>query len=1052
MPNSNRHTGPNTQIQIRQSPSDYDGIRQDNRKRYGTDIGRIGEHLLANRYGERTHFIYELLQNAEDALNRRTGSDERRGVSFDLTSIGLRVSHFGIPFDENDVRGVCGIADSTKDLTEIGRFGIGFKSVFAFTERPEIHSGPEAFAIESYVWPSAIDRVNRQQDETVIVIPFSENNDANKNEIADALSRLGTASLLFLREVEEISWSIDGDPFGHYLRDAVPEGANVRRVTIVGETLNERDVDNQWLVFSRPVHNEGGQFGGHVEIAWWIEKDDDGNSTIRPVTNSRLVVFFPTVLETHLGILIQGPYRTTPSRDNVPERDEWNQTLVEATGTLLIDSLRWLRDHGLLDATTLTCLPMDSATFEDSMFHPLLKATTNALATEALLPTSCGQHASGKDSRLARTEELRELLSPDQLAALEGRTMPLHWLDRTISQNKTPELHDFLVHELGVQEFTPDAFLRRLTGTFLEQQTDGWIERLYQFLGTQKALRLRVKSVPIIRLSDGSHVRPWVGDEPQAFLPGPTETSFPTVRAAVCATEEAREFLESLKLAEPDPVDDVILNLLPKYSEERAVHSESEYSTDLDLILKAAATDSRSERDKLDKALSDVPWVRAVDGAGRPGFWKTPRDLYLATERLQQVFQAIPEVYFVDNSIACLKGEDIRGLLERVNASRTLKSVEIHCDLSANELAHIRRIEGLERETWSKIEDHTIWGLDPLLDKLATLETTEQRSRAGHLWDALDELEARNRGAFEVEYQWRYSHQTKRVLIDSAFVRTLNEYRWVPDSSGELKRPGSVSFEQTGWKRNRFLESKIKFKPDAMSRLAKEAGFESGVVELLQEMGLTSLSELQASLGLNDDEEKPRATREDRDAQPIADEPEPTITDEDALNRDSSGGTADADDVQTSRPSLENVGPRQFVSYVAVVPETEDDTDPDGLEHSHRMHLESSAIEFILDGDPSWQQTDTNNPGFDLYRGSTIETATHWCEVKAMTGTLDDRPVGMSSTQFENAQRRGDAYWLYVVERAGTERPNLVAIQDPAGKAKTFTFDLGWRSAADDSA
>ena len=191
MPNSNRHTGPNTQIQIRQSPSDYDEIRQDNRKRYGTDIGRIGEHLLANRYGERTHFIYELLQNAEDALNRRTGSDERRGVSFDLTSIGLRVSHFGIPFDENDVRGVCGIADSTKDLTEIGRFGIGFKSVFAFTDRPEIHSGPEAFAIESYVWPSAIDPVTRQQDETVIVIPFSENNDANKNEIADALSRLG---------------------------------------------------------------------------------------------------------------------------------------------------------------------------------------------------------------------------------------------------------------------------------------------------------------------------------------------------------------------------------------------------------------------------------------------------------------------------------------------------------------------------------------------------------------------------------------------------------------------------------------------------------------------------------------------------------------------------------------------------------------------------------------------------------------------------------------------------------------------------------------------
>ena len=69
MPNSNRHTDPNTQTQIRRLPSDYDRIREDNRNKYGTDIGRFGELLLANRYGERTHFIYELLQNAEDALS-----------------------------------------------------------------------------------------------------------------------------------------------------------------------------------------------------------------------------------------------------------------------------------------------------------------------------------------------------------------------------------------------------------------------------------------------------------------------------------------------------------------------------------------------------------------------------------------------------------------------------------------------------------------------------------------------------------------------------------------------------------------------------------------------------------------------------------------------------------------------------------------------------------------------------------------------------------------------------------------------------------------------
>ena len=47
--------------------SDYNAIRVENERKYGTDIGRIGAMLLANRYGDRTHFIFELLQNAEDA-------------------------------------------------------------------------------------------------------------------------------------------------------------------------------------------------------------------------------------------------------------------------------------------------------------------------------------------------------------------------------------------------------------------------------------------------------------------------------------------------------------------------------------------------------------------------------------------------------------------------------------------------------------------------------------------------------------------------------------------------------------------------------------------------------------------------------------------------------------------------------------------------------------------------------------------------------------------------------------------------------------------------
>ena len=108
------------------------------------------------------------------------------------------------------------------------------------------------------------------------------------------------------------------------------------------------------------------------------------------------------------------------------------------------------------------------------------------------------------------------------------------------------------------------------------------------------------------------------------------------------------------------------------------------------------------------------------------------------------------------------------------------------------------------------------------------------------------------------------------------------------------------------------------------------------------------------------------------------------------------------------------------------------------------MNLEAQAIAHILEREPKWQRTPTNNPGFDLIELGAAGSAARWCEVKAMTGSLRDRPVGLSHTQFDCAREHGQAYWLYVVERAGAKDARIVRIQDPAGKARTFTFDHGW--------
>ena len=158
--------------------SNYEAICEENRRRYGTDIGRIGPMLLADRYDDRTHFIFELLQNAEDALSRRGDAPGPRKVTFELAPTRLSLSHFGRPFDEADVRGVCGIAESTKDKFSIGRFGIGFKSVYTFTARPEIHSGDEDFVVENYVQPRRANRTERSTDETLIVLPLKSGDES----------------------------------------------------------------------------------------------------------------------------------------------------------------------------------------------------------------------------------------------------------------------------------------------------------------------------------------------------------------------------------------------------------------------------------------------------------------------------------------------------------------------------------------------------------------------------------------------------------------------------------------------------------------------------------------------------------------------------------------------------------------------------------------------------------------------------------------------------------------------------------------------------------
>ena len=655
-------------------PTDYEKL---NRSRNWQEETIRANKRFVDMYGDPTHFIFELIQNAEDALGKRTaGWNGSRAISFNLPKPSVRIEHHGSPFNRADVKGITVTLSSTKqdDLTQIGRFGVGFKSVFAITNRPKIHSGTENFEIRDFIVPSEIPPLpNRHRDATVFVLPLNEAGKSYRPELADWLEHFEPTILLFLRQLKEITWRVSGGQNGKLRRYTKDISENVRRTTITREQGGEQIASTErWLIFSRPVRHEG-KPAGDVEIAFRMTSD---GSAIQAITDSPLTVYFPTIVKTNLGFLIQGPYQTTLSRENVPPDNSWNKHLMADTACLVPEALLWLRDNGMLDASTLSCFPIiHDRVGSEGFFAPLYQATKSALASEELLPCMGGVHRRTSETRLGSTVAIRQLLSPTQLANLFGRDGRLFWISDDVTEDLTPELRRYIRDELNVVDVTPDRIVQLLrTGRpFLEAQTDEWIRSLYEFLNDQQALARSLGDVPLLRFDDVRHVEP--SGEVRAFLPSKRPSQFPTLRESVCNSEAALRFLRSLGLREPHPVDDVIENVLPKYRTDEI--DDSDYEADIQLIVEAHKSDETSRRNELIEALRGVKFVKTVDAGDGSSYYSPPDEVYLATNDQKKLFEGVRGVRFLGDSQGCVNSGEIAAILEACGATPSNNMTEI---------------------------------------------------------------------------------------------------------------------------------------------------------------------------------------------------------------------------------------------------------------------------------------------------------------------------------------------------------------------------------------
>jgi hypothetical protein len=103
--------------------------------------------LSEDLYSKPTHFVLELIQNADD--NSYPGNVVP-AIEFDLTPDRITIRNNETGFSERNIRALCSVGETTKTTKAgfIGEKGIGFKSVFTVSDRPEIHSNGYHFRFD----------------------------------------------------------------------------------------------------------------------------------------------------------------------------------------------------------------------------------------------------------------------------------------------------------------------------------------------------------------------------------------------------------------------------------------------------------------------------------------------------------------------------------------------------------------------------------------------------------------------------------------------------------------------------------------------------------------------------------------------------------------------------------------------------------------------------------------------------------------------------------------------------------------------------------------
>jgi hypothetical protein len=405
-------------------------------------------------------FVYELLQNADDASNEEALLD----IRIDFVSPYVIVSHKGSSFSEVDIESISSAGDGTKtaDINKTGFKGIGFKSVFSHSNLVIIKSGGYCFKFDKQHWTDywnpawgsekewKFDRRHKNKDESLKmpwqIIPICSDIPPEL-EGWSIFKEYNVSTIIKYDETEELKEAIN-KLFSESQIVLFLRSRQVKVIINTGEeTTLEKHTQKEFTVLKRNgavisewlIRND--IFPIPTEVQAEINKDDKSPKKLKESTkteisfairiengklkaveedNRLIFTYLPTSINFDFPFLVNATFLTDAGREHLHQDTYWNNWLFQQ---IPIKYFTWIAE--LADRSSpfrrqiLSVLPhkLGTSKLEISFNNGYVTAIENI----AFLPNDAGILIKVNDSIFDQTR-ISSIINPQTIVNYLNRT------------------------------------------------------------------------------------------------------------------------------------------------------------------------------------------------------------------------------------------------------------------------------------------------------------------------------------------------------------------------------------------------------------------------------------------------------------------------------------------------------------------------------------------------------------------------------------------------------------------------------------------------------